>query len=194
MVFLVKIILMIILWLLKVANRGVNNDMSNVIKFNNPSHDNERIIDNYGNLGIVKPNMNNYGNLGMVVSIPTDNIKYIDAYSSIRKSDDNDIRVASYAKLASTYGKNPKKKSNEKDINELNSYARMLKLLSIYGRKIDEGTLTEEENAAMYFELLYRLGKDFDDDYDITDFLSDEYDRYIKDQEEYEQKVYKKVS
>lgn len=125
--------------------------------------------------------------IGMCFPNEKDTLDYITAYSFIRKNEDNDNRIEAYAKLASTYGKNPKKKKKETDITKLNNYSRMLKALSAYGKKIHDGTSTKEENAT-YIALLYRLGKDFDDD-DVIDYLSDEYDAYIE-----QQKVMKKAS
>lgn len=134
--------------------------------------------------------MRNFGNIGMVMPEEGENLAYIDAYSAIRKSDDNDYRIEAYAKLATTFGRNINKKTDDSNLDKLNSYARMLKELSIYGRKIHSGTATKEDNA-MYMNLLYRLGKDFDDEWDITDYLSDQYDEYVNAKEN--GRVYRKV-
>ena len=132
-----------------------------------------------------KPKMSDYGNLGMCTKIESDDMNYLKAYSAIRKSNDNEKRMEAYAKLSTTYGKNPSKNKKTNKKQKLSEYSKMLKNLSMLGRKINSGNSSKEDNT-MYINLLYRLGKDFDDDYDITDFLSDEYDRYQEDLQQYE--------
>ena len=117
----------------------------------------------------------NYGNLGMYGVLKRDNLKYLDAYNIVRKTDDEDLKMEAYAKLAGSFGKSNKKKSETKK--KLNSYSMMLKRLSELGKKIHEGLSTKEDNVE-YISLLYILGNDIDD---IEDYISDEYDRYIED-------------
>lgn len=142
---------------------------------------------------VKRPNMRDYGNLGICLNTESDTMAYSKAISAIRRSNDNDKRMEAYAKLANTFGKNKKKKNKNTDISKLTDFSKTLKLVSEYGRKTRSSNATKED-AANYIALLYHLGKDFDSDYDITDFLSDEYDRFQEDLQKYEeQKVLKKV-
>ncbi len=112
-------------------------------------------------------------NISLGIQLSDNDLSYLQAYSKIRKSNDNNDRIDAYSKLATTYGKNTKKKKDT-DIEKLNYYSRRLKALSEYGRKIHEGTASKEEQE-LYLALLYNLGKDFNED-DVMDYLSDVYE------------------
>mgnify|MGYP006916141993 CR=1 FL=1 len=112
--------------------------------------------------------------ISLGIQLSDNDLSYLKAYSTIRKSNDNNDRIDAYSKLATTYGKNAKKKKDT-DIEKLNYYSRRLKALSEYGRKIHEGVATKEEQE-LYLALLYNLGKDFNDD-DVMDYLSNVYEK-----------------
>ena len=158
------------------------------------TNEEDLVNDELSELDVKKPDIRNYGNLGICIDSSDDAMKYSKAISTIRRSNDNDARIEAYVKLANTFGKSKKKKSKNTNISKLNDYARTLKLVSEYGRKVRSPEATKEDTAN-YIALLYRLGKDFDNDYDIADFLADEYDRYQEDlqKSEEEAKILKKV-
>ena len=127
-----------------------------------------------------------YKGLGIVIG--SNDMDYITAYSTIRKSTDEKERIDAYYKLANTYGKNNKTKK-ETEIKKLNYYSRRLKALSEYGKKVNSGNATMEETEA-YLALLYNLGKDFDED-DVIDYLSGVYEQLAEEERE---KVLRKAS
>lgn len=159
---------------------------------------------------INKPNINDYAKLNRDEINPNNDLTFDQAISIVRnKNLSFDDKMNAYAKLAYVFGKNKKNKNNvEKLTKTLNDFNNTERLLSQYGRMIDErkkelinnginienDTLLKQYNN-LYLELMYHLGTVNKDDYSFEDFIADEALRYANDLKQYEdeQKIMKKA-
>lgn len=138
----------------------------------------------------LKPDINNYANLDRfnISEKKNETLTFGKAISIIRDQNihSQDEWEMAMSKLAHTFGKNKKSKSNVTA--KLNDFNKTEKLMAEYGRKINSGNYSGEDKL-IYNALLYHLAKcDVLDNFsfdtledDINDYIADEALRYAND-------------